>query len=121
MATSTAVIGPDTCSYPYRVRLHSKVSLVGTPDYGVPGCPPGYYNSVIVIRAGDGRTSLAAFARGRLAYNEALSQSGWSAPHAHMASEGLACQNRLETGSHQASAKAVHEGRADLAAIDAVT
>ena len=32
----------QTCGMPYRTFLHDRVQLVGTPDYGIEGCPPGY-------------------------------------------------------------------------------
>ena len=40
----------QTCGLPYKMFLHNKVTLIGTPDYGVKGCEPGYYNSVFVVR-----------------------------------------------------------------------
>ena len=52
----------QTCGYPYRARLHGQVTLVGTPDYGLDGCPPGHYRSIFVARADDPRTDLRAFA-----------------------------------------------------------
>lgn len=111
----------QTCGYPYRARLHGHVTLVGTPDYGLPDCPPGYYCSVLVARADDPRQTLGDFDGASFAYNEALSQSGWAAPAAHMAAHGLSFGRLLETGAHRASARAVAEGHADLAALDAVT
>ncbi|WP_137702039.1 phosphate/phosphite/phosphonate ABC transporter substrate-binding protein [Marimonas lutisalis] len=111
----------QTCGYPYRARLHGAVTLVGTPDYGLPGCPPGHYCSVFVARADDPVDTLDAFSGRRFAYNEALSQSGWAAPATHMAGLGLAPGPLIKTGAHRASARAVAEGRADFAALDAVT
>ena len=111
----------QSCGLPYRTRLHGRVQLVGTPDYGLPDCPPGHYRSVLVARADDPRESLAAFAAGRMAFNDAMSQSGWAAPVAHLAARGLAPAALLATGGHALSARAVAEGRADFAAIDAVT
>ena len=35
----------QTCGYPFRARLIGTVTLIGTPDYGVTGCPPGHYCS----------------------------------------------------------------------------
>ena len=110
----------QTCGLPFRAKLHSRVTLVGTPDYGLPGCPPGFYRSVFVARAGD-KGDLAAFAARPFAYNEGLSQSGWAAPQAHMAARGLPFGPLLRTGAHRASALAVAGGRADFAALDAVT
>ena len=110
----------QTCGLPFRARLHDRVTLVGTPDYGLPGCPPGYYRSVFVARADD-PGPLAAFAGRRFAYNEALSQSGWAAPQTHMEAAGLAFGPLLQSGAHRTSALAVAEGRADFAALDALT
>ncbi len=111
----------QTCGYPYRARLHDKVQLIGTPDYGVAGCPPGYYRSVFVKRRGDPRHDLSGFQGACFAYNDALSQSGWAAPVAQMVSEGVRPGALVETGGHAASARAIADGSADFAALDAVT
>ncbi len=119
--TSPDLILSQTCGYPFRARLQGKVTYVGTPDYAVEGCTPGYYRSVFVARADDPRQSLAEFDGARLAYNEPLSQSGWAAPQTHAAKLGIRLPPALQTGGHRLSAKAVVEGRADIAALDAVT
>jgi ABC-type phosphate/phosphonate transport system substrate-binding protein len=111
----------QTCGYPFRARLYDRVTYVGTPDYGVEGCPPGHYRSVFVARADDVRRTLADFDGAPFAFNEALSQSGWAAPQTHAARLGLRLPPALETGGHRRSALAVAEGRADIAALDAVT
>ncbi|MFC3615485.1 phosphate/phosphite/phosphonate ABC transporter substrate-binding protein [Lutimaribacter marinistellae] len=111
----------QTCGMPYRTRLHGDVTLVGTPDYGLPDCPPGHYNSVLVARSDDARALPQLLAEGVFAYNEGGSQSGWSAPVTWFAQQGRAPERGLKTGAHAASARAVAEGRADLAALDAVT
>ncbi|MFN0113453.1 MAG: phosphate/phosphite/phosphonate ABC transporter substrate-binding protein [Paracoccaceae bacterium] len=111
----------QTCGMPFRTRLHPRVALAGTPDFGLPDCPPGHYNSVFVVRRGEAGT-VADFAGRTLAYNEAGSQSGWAAPQNHMAAEGLpAFVSTRRTGAHRLSAQAVADGTADIAAIDAVT
>lgn len=113
----------QTCGLPYVERLGDRVTLLGAPDYGVEGCPPGWYRSEVVVRAGDAREGLAAFRGAHLALNGALSQSG----HAALAHEVAAIAGGrffgqvTETGSHAASALAVARGAADIAAIDAVT
>lgn len=109
----------QSCGYPYRTRLHGRVALVGTPDYGVKGCAPGYYCSRIVARLDDPRERLSEFEGAQLAFNDPGSQSGWAALAAH--SPGLTRGPLLLTGAHAASARAVAEGRADLAALDAVS
>lgn len=111
----------QTCGFPYRARLHGTVTLVGTPDYGVEGCNPGYYCSVFVARAGDNREHLSDFSGTAFAFNEDLSQSGWAAPQNHAILHGIALPPAVRTGGHLNSAKAVAEGRADIAALDAVT
>jgi ABC-type phosphate/phosphonate transport system substrate-binding protein len=119
--TAPDLVLSQTCGLPYRARLHGKVCLLGTPDFGVEGAPPGYYRSVFVARADDPRDGLAAFQDARLAYNDAMSQSGWGAPQNHARLLGLSFRPTLCTGAHRASALAVAEGNADLAAIDAVS
>jgi len=109
----------QTCGLPYRARLHRRVALVATPDYGLPGCPPGHYRSVIVARAGE--DPARARPGPRLAYNDGLSQSGWAAALDWAKARGLSFPALIETGGHAASVLAVAEGRADVAAIDAVT
>lgn len=118
---SPKLVLSQTCGYPFRARLHGRVTLVGTPDYGIEGCAPGHYRSVFVARADDPRATLAEYSGSRFAYNEDLSQSGWAAPQTHAAQHGLRFPPVLRTGGHLFSAQAVAEGRADLAAIDAVT
>ncbi len=111
----------QTCGLPFRARLSDRVALVGTPDYGLPGCAPGHYFSVILVRGDLGGVDPADFPGMRLACNDALSQSGWAAAHAHAADHGVAFETVLSTGSHHASATAVAEDRADIAFVDAVT
>jgi len=111
----------QTCGMPYRVALHSDVTLVGTPDHGVEGCPPGYYRSVIVVRSDDRRTTLDQFASGCLAFNETMSQSGYNAPKVHLEPMGFWFAEEVETGGHIASAMFVETGSADIASLDAVT
>ena len=105
----------QTCGLPFRTRLAGRVRLVATPDYGLPGCPPGHYCSVILARSADLPAPL------RVAINDPLSQSGWAALHAWADARGLALGPVDVTGSHAASARAVANGEADLAAIDAQT
>ncbi len=114
----------QTCSLPYRTDLKGKVQLVGTPDYGVDGCPAGYYRSCIVVHRDDPRRDLELFQGAQLARNDVRSQSGWAALEQELGKRGLDFsfkRNVLDTGAHAASAKAVARREADLAALDAVT
>ncbi len=119
--TSPHLTLSQTCGFPYRAKLHGHVTLIGTPDYGVAGCAPGYYNSVLLARTDDPRNTTLDFNNAALAFNEELSQSGWAAPQALAAKLGISLQPRLRTGGHIPSARAVAEGRAEIAAVDAVT
>lgn len=111
----------QTCGMPYRTSLHQTVALVGTLDYGMAGCPPGHYNSVLVARADAPGDRLHDFSGGIFAYNEAMSQSGWAAPMTHLNALGISFDTHIKTGAHADSAKAVAEGRADMAGLDVVT
>lgn len=111
----------QTCGFPYRAHLHEQVTLVATPDYGLPGCAPGHYNSVLVAHKSRSGARLEAFDNAHLAYNEPLSQSGWAAPVAHFADNGLRLGTRTQSGAHVASARLVAQGKADIAAVDALS
>lgn len=109
------------CGMPYRTRLHRHVNLVGTPDYGLEDCPPGYYRSAIVVRCDDQRNQLCDFQCATLAYNQPGSQSGFAAIWAQAAAHDFWFTNTLQTHAHLASAQAVADGRADITALDALT
>lgn len=111
----------QTCGFPFRAHLHSHVTLVGTPDYGLPGCPAGHYNSVLVAHVSRVGDSITTFQDAHLAYNEPLSQSGWAAPVAHFSSLGLRLGQCTQSGAHRESARLVAQGAADLAALDALS
>ncbi len=111
----------QTCGMPYRKFLHQQVTLVGTPDYGLDHCAPGYYRSALVVRQNETRTSLENFSESTFAYNQKISQSGYAAPYWHFKPHGFWFKNTLHTNQHLASAKAVAEGHADIASLDAVT
>ena len=114
----------QTCGLPYITKLCNRVELVGTPDYGVEGCPPGFYHSTLVVSSVDPRTRLSEFSGSVLAINGKDSQSGYgaimlaSAPYVR---EGRFFDRAIHTGSHEASMRLVARGLADIAAIDSVT
>lgn len=119
--SATDLFLSQTCGLPYRTTLHDHVTLLGTADFGVSE-KPGFYNSILVANRTDPRRTLPDFAGALLAVNDPVSQSGWAAPQAHMEALGLPLFDRvLLTGAHRASALAVAEGRAEVAAIDAIT
>lgn len=111
----------QTCGMPYRTCLHDKVELVGTPDYGLTDCPPGFYRSALVVRLDDPRQTLPDFRTSTFAYNQSFSQSGYAAPFWHLESQAFWFANLLHTEQHLESARAVALGRADIASLDAVS
>lgn len=113
-----------TCGLPFVRGEAGAAAMVGAPDFAVPGCPPGWYRSALVVRADDPRGDLAAFRGAPAAVNGPDSQSGAQALMFHLlgAGEGGRFLGPIEvTGAHERSAAAVAEGRADLAAIDWTT
>lgn len=111
----------QTCGMPYRLFLHGKVNLVGTPDFALEGCPPGYYNSAIITHKDDSGLPLASFEQKPFAYNQDISQSGYAAMINHTGDRGITLKQPVQTNSHLESARAVAEKRAAIASIDAMT
>lgn len=122
--TDPRLVLGQTCGLPFVRDLAGRVALVGAPDYGVPGCRPGWYRSAVVVRGDDPRSGLAEFRGARLAVNGRDSHSGWVAILHHAAP--LARNRRFfgavaVSGAHRASVAMVAEGEADIAAIDFVS
>ena len=69
------VLLSQTCGYPLIRGLASRVQLIGTPRFVVPGCHQEAYSSAIVVRAKDGPTTLAACRGARVACNSPDSHS----------------------------------------------
>lgn len=111
----------QTCGMPHNRYLKDKVQIVATADYGLPGCPAGYYHSLVVVHKSNADKPLQSFETSVFAYNSADSQSGYGAAYWFFKPMGYWFSHTLETGAHSASALAVAAGDADIAAIDAVT
>jgi ABC-type phosphate/phosphonate transport system substrate-binding protein len=114
----------QTCGLPYITKLCDSVELVGTPDYGVEGCSPGFYHSTLVVSSGDPRKHLSEFSGCTLALNGIDSQSGYGAimfASAAYAGRGRFFGRAIHSRSHDASMRLVAKGVADIAAIDSVT
>jgi ABC-type phosphate/phosphonate transport system substrate-binding protein len=111
----------QTCGLPFRRDLWGRVAYVATPAYDLPDCPAGWYRSALVARAPATAGPLRRWRGARLAVNVPGSQSGWAAPQTLAALDGFRFTDLIFTGAHRASARAVAEGRADLAALDAVS
>jgi ABC-type phosphate/phosphonate transport system substrate-binding protein len=114
----------QACGYPLVTQLAGRVQLVGTFAYDAPGVQGIAGRSPLICRAGDRRRSLAEFAGSTLAFNDTVSQSGFNALRALLANTSRRrpfFAARLQTGAHYQSIAAVREGRADMAALDAVS
>ncbi len=115
----------QTCGFPYRSKLAGKVALVAAPDHGLPDVPPGHYCSVIVVHkshaAAQADDPLSLLDGAKMAYNEALSQSGWAAPWQHFQAKNVRIGTRVQSGAHRASAQMVAERQADFAALDVIS
>jgi ABC-type phosphate/phosphonate transport system substrate-binding protein len=114
----------QTCGLPYVTRLCDRVELVGTPDYGVEGCAPGFYHSTLVVSDTDRRQHLSEFLGATFAINDKDSQSGYGAmmrAAVPFAKAGRFFGRAIHTGSHDASMRLVAEGLVDIASIDSVT
>jgi ABC-type phosphate/phosphonate transport system substrate-binding protein len=121
---SPGLLLAQTCGYPLTTRLKGRVQLVATPRYRAPGCEGPFRRSAIVVRADAPVARLADLSGTRCALNERSSDSGMNllrAAVAPLAERRPFFSQVVVTGSHQASAAAVAEGVADVAAIDAVT
>ncbi|MEM7496932.1 MAG: PhnD/SsuA/transferrin family substrate-binding protein [Pseudomonadota bacterium] len=119
-----ALLLAQTCGYPFWTALRGNVRLVATPLYTAPGCEGPHYRSAIVVRADDRAATLAECRGYRPAVNARDSQSGHNALRAAVAPLARRAPflgRAVETGAHLASARAVAEGAADIAAIDCVT
>jgi hypothetical protein len=99
------------CGWPLATELAEHVSVVGTFDLDLPGVREGRYRSVLVAGAGD-----AAWREGPAAINHPSSLSGSASLRA-----SLGDMPAMVTGTHLESCRAVADGRASVAAIDALS
>jgi ABC-type phosphate/phosphonate transport system substrate-binding protein len=127
--TAPNLLLAQTCGYPFMTRLRARVRLVATPRYRAKGCDGPLHRAVVVVRKGAPVQSLADLRGGRLAFNAPDSNTGVNLLRAELAQIARGAQGvgarffaeAIATGSHAASAAAVAEGRADVAAIDCIT
>ncbi len=108
----------QVCGWPLVNQLADEVAVVGTFDHDVPGAAGGTYQSVLI--SGRGATFEDLRVRSGLvaAVNSTDSLSGWVSLHDVWGNAPLVI---VDTGSHLESVRAVADGRAAIASIDAVT
>lgn len=118
--TDPTLILSQTCGMPFTLWVHDHARYVASPDFRLPDTPAGHYHSVIIARADDPRPA-ADLLHARPAINQPHSQSGYNALWAFATACGTGLAPVTVTGAHRASARAVADGTADIAAIDANT
>jgi ABC-type phosphate/phosphonate transport system substrate-binding protein len=114
----------QTCGLPLATRLEGRVRVVATPRYRAQGCEGVDYRSAVVVRADSAVNSLLDLRGGRCAANDLGSNSGMNllrAEIAPLAAGKTFFKSVLVTGSHLASAEAIVQDKADVAALDCVT
>ena len=109
------------CNLPYRALFRGKVTRIAASDYGLEGCLPGQYRSLFVVRNDDPAMRPEDLAGRPMAYNDALSQSGYGAVASWAVKTGFRLNPAIQTGAHIESVRAVASGKADFATIDAQT
>ncbi len=122
--TDPDLILAQTCGLPLATRLEGRVRVVATPRYRARGCDGADYRSAVVVRADSAVNSLDDLRASRCAVNDLTSNSGMNllrAEIAPLAKGATFFKSVLVTGSHLASAEAVAQDEADVAALDCVT
>jgi len=111
----------QACGFDVHLRFPDRLTPVGAPRYCAEGCEGHRYCSALVVRVDDAAVHITGL-RGRVAaYNEPTSHSGRVALAAVVGEHARAGRffgGLIETGSHEASAEAVADGRADIASLD---
>lgn len=119
-----ACLFTQTCGYPLFTTARGHFTVLGAPGYRVPGCKGSRHRSFVVVRNDAPVTELEHLHGLCFAVYEPDSNSGMNLPRllfAPLARDGRFFAETIVTGSHEASAAHVNDGRADAAAIDCVT
>ena len=122
--TDPDLVLAQACGFPLATRLEGRVRVVATPRYRARGCDGADYRSAVVVRADSLASSLDELRASRCAVNDLASNSGMNLLRAEIAplAKGRAFfKSVVITGSHLASAEAVAQNDADVAALDCVT
>lgn len=122
--TAPDLLLAQTCGYPLATRLKQTVTVVATPVYRAAGCKGALHRSALIVRQADPASTIAALAGRRAAINAPDSNTGMNllrASVAPFAQNGRFFGAVVETGAHARSVWAVIAGKADVAAIDAVS
>ncbi|NKB52472.1 MAG: PhnD/SsuA/transferrin family substrate-binding protein [Rhizobiaceae bacterium] len=110
----------QTCGYPYMSRLEGQVELLGTPHFDIDGWQGSNYSSAIVVRKESKAASLDDCRPNRFAFNSNNSLSGYRCMTPLVGRPEDWFDELVKSGGHRVSATMVADGRADIAAIDAM-
>jgi ABC-type phosphate/phosphonate transport system substrate-binding protein len=114
----------QTCGYPLMTALRGQVRVIGRPRYELPDSSGGNHCSLLLTRANEPRRTLAALFDSRGVINSEDSNSGMNLLRHRLAplqQDGRFFSSVAISGGHRESLRWLHEGKADLAAIDSVT
>lgn len=111
----------QACGFPYVTKLRGKVQLLGTPDYGLDDCPKGFYRSALIVAKDSPIKTVEQLSGSTIGVNSTLSQSGFRAALELFSVAQIQWGDMVLTEGHLNSIKAVANGRATCATIDAVT
>ncbi len=116
---SPAMVVGHTCGWPLVSGLAGRPRVLGTFEHDIPEAEgPTYRSLVVATRAGEP----ADFAGATAAVNSTDSLSGWVSLLHAVHGAGAAWQGEVVlTGAHVESLRAMREGSAEIASIDAVT
>ena len=114
----------QTCGYPFATRLRGKVQLLATPHYAVDGCEGPTYSSALIVHRDADIGTLEQTKMSRFAFSGRSSLSAFRCLTPVLAQLGRN-QNDwfgegVETGGHRTSGLMIAQGKADVAALDAV-
>ena len=111
----------QTCGWPLITELATTVHVVGTFDFDVDVAVDATYRSVLVTATGGSLEDILHRADLVVAANSPDSLSGWISLQSTAVAHGVRLNTITWTGAHARSIEEVQQGRAHLAAIDAVT
>lgn len=116
-----ALVLSHICNLPYRLAFRDRVTRIAASDYPVPGCAPGYYTALFVVRDDHPAGSPEELDGATMAYNAPDSHSGWGAAALWARDRGITFLPVSRTASHANSLATVVAGTAEFATIDAWT
>lgn len=117
--TSGDLVVAQTCGWPLITEFRDTVTVLGAFSPLIADAVGATYRSVLLATS-DRRP--ADFAGAVAAVNSSSSLSGWISLLATVHGPGAAWEGDVHwTGSHLASVRAVHDGSAEIASIDAVS